>query len=172
MDNNIYSIDNWAASTFYSKNKIVRHNNLYYYCASEHSSFVFDTDLANGRWYGYITHNNESKPYFIWKPSYKHSTENQPRIKKIQFGDSYVQRVNDGINNILPSLTLTFESIDIEECTAILHFLEQRAGTESFVFLPPPPRSTLGRYVCEQWTDSRDFYNNFIINAKFDRSTT
>lgn len=171
MDNNIYNIDSWASSTNYYKHKIITTNNLYYYASLDHtSSSSFSTDLSNGKWNGYITHNNENKPYFTWSPSYRHTTESQPKIKKIQFGDSYTQRVNDGINNILPSINLTFDNISIEECSAILHFLEQRAGTESFVFIPPQPRNIIGRYICEEWNDIRNFYNNYTISAKFDRT--
>jgi len=157
---NVYNIDYWATATNYTKNKIVSLNNLYYYCAIPHLSSTFATDLSNGYWNGRINDNGENKPYFFWRPSYRMAVDNEPRIKKIQFGDGYNQRLSDGINNILPSINLTFENRDLDEITAILHFLESRAGSESFVYLPPAPRGTLSRWVCEKWTDSQEFYNN------------
>lgn len=172
MSQNIYSIDDWVASTSYVKNAIVKNGNYYYYALTNHtSSSSFETDLAAGNlWGGRITDNGENKPHFIWKCAPGLSVDNEPKIKKIQFGDGYSQKLNDGINNILPSINLTFENIDTEEVTAILHFLESRAGSESFVFLAPAPRGTLGRWTCERWTDTLDFYNNYTIQAKFDRS--
>jgi phage-related protein len=170
---NIYSIDDWAASTNYRKNAIVKNNNLYYYSLINHtSSSSLTTDITNGLMGGRILDNSEDKAYFFWKPSYRATVDNEPKIKKIQFGDSYVQRLSDGISNILPSISLTFDNIDIDETTAILHFLETRAGSESFVYLPGAPRGTLSRWVCEKWSDSQQFYNNYTIQARFDRSST
>lgn len=170
-DFNIYSIDDWAASTSYSKNKILKNNNLFYYVLANSytSSSSVSTDISNGNLGGYITDKGESKPLFLWKPAYSFSVDNQPKIKTIQFGDSYKQIVKDGILNILPSLNLEFES-DLAEITAILHFLETRSGAESFVYLAPAPRGNVGRWTCSKWTDSQIFYNNYKIQCVFDRS--
>jgi len=171
MSSNIYNISNWVGSTSYKKNDIVIYSNLYYYAASDHNSHatLFDNDLNNGKWYGYHQHNGESKPYFAWIPAYSYTVDNQPRIKKIQLGDGYIQRVPDGISNILPSFNLEFES-DLSEATAILHFLATRVGTESFVWLPPAPYGVISRWICEQWTNVQPFYDNYKIQCKFERS--
>lgn len=168
-NNSIYSIDNWGAGVVYSKNKIVKQNNLYYYCLTNHTSSSFATNLSAGYWGGIITDNAEVKPHFIWKPAYNYSIDNQPKVKTIQFGDSYKQIVRDGINNISPVLNLEFQC-DLAECTAILHFLETRAGSESFVFFSPAPRNTILRYTCPQWTDTQIFYGNYKIVCKFERA--
>lgn len=172
MSNNIYSIPAWTTTTFFIKNSIVYNGSYYYYALVSHtSSSDFNTDLSSGYWGGIISDKGEVKPHFIWNPSYKPNTLNEPRIKKIEFGDGYVQRVSDGINNILPVTDYTFEGLDLDTCTAILHFLEMRRGVESFVFIPPAPRGIISRFVCEKWSDSINFYNNYNINAQFTRST-
>lgn len=172
MENNIYSIDEWVASTNYYKNKIIISAGVYYYAASNHiSSSSLSTDITSGLWGGIITDGNQIKPHFIWVPGYNHSTAIRPKVKTVQFGDSYKQIIRDGINNILPEIDLEFES-DLSECTAILHFLETRGGAESFVFLPPAPRGTLGRFICKEWQDTQISYNNYKIQCKFERSTT
>ena len=169
---NIYNIDAWAASTNYQKNKIVIINNYYYYALSAHlSGSTFATDLANGLWGGRIVDQGENKPHFIWTSAYSHSTDNEPTVKRIQFGDSYKQILNDGINNIIPILNLEFEC-DLDRCCAILHFLESRSGSESFAYLPAAPRGTLARFICTKWTDSQLFYNNYKIQTIFERSIT
>lgn len=171
-DNNIYAIDSWAGFYNYDKNKIITINNLYYYCNLPHtSSSSFATDLASNKWVGYISDRNEQKKYFTWLHAYNHPTDNQPKIRTIQFGDGYSQSLPDGINNILPVMNLEFEC-DLAEATAILHFLENCAGTESFVWLPPPPRGTLSRWICKRWSDAQPFYNNYKIQAEFTRSVT
>lgn len=172
MDNNIYSIDSWVTATNYSKNKIITTNNLFYYCNIPHTAGTFATDLANNKWVGYINHNGESKPYFTWLPSYGANISNQPKFKEIKFEGGYEQVLADGINNLLPSFSLTFENIDLSECSSILHFLETRAASaESFCWLAPAPRGTIGRFRCKEWQDTQNFYNNYTINAKFDRTT-
>lgn len=170
VSNNIYNIPSWAASTNYSRNDIVVNSNLYYYANSAHlSSSLFSTDLTNNKWLGYVTDRGEQKKYFTWLPAYNHPATNQPRVKKIQLGDGYFQLIPDGISNILPSYDLEFEC-DLNEASAILHFLENCNGTESFIWLPPLPRGIISRWTCSQWSDSQPFYNNYKIQARFDRS--
>ncbi len=170
MTNNIYNIDAWAASTNYSKNNIVTINNLYYYCYSSHTSSDFSIDLASGNWVGYISDRGIQKPYFNWKSSYRTSVSNQPKFKEIQFG-GYIQTLPDDINNLLPSFSLSFDNIDLLECQAILHFLETRSlSAESFCWLMPAPRGIIGYFRCREYSDTQNFYNNYTITAKFDRS--
>lgn len=165
---NIFDIDTWTTATAYSKYKIVTINNLYYYANSSHTSgATFATDNANGLWGGITTDNGETKPIFIWKPSYDYSNDNEPRVKTVQFGDGYEQTLQDGINNLLMAPTYTFENVDLDELTAILHFLYARAGAESFMFVPPAPYGKLKRFRCKQWNHTQKFYNNYTIQAKF-----
>ncbi len=170
MSNSIYNVSNWAATTSYQKNDIVVNNSLFYYANLDHiSTSSFSTDLANNKFVGMIMDNGENKSYFTWRAAYNHNTENEPRIKKIQFGEGYVQRFSDGINNILPAINLEFEC-DLNEVTAILHFLTTRAGVESFCWIPPAPYGILSRWVCEKWSNVQPFYNNYKIQAVFQRS--
>lgn len=172
MSNNIYSIPTWAASTNYNRHDIITTNNLFYYAVLSHdSSSSFATDLAAIKWVGYIQDNNESKPFFTWRPAYNHSTESEPKIKEVKFGDGFSQRSPDGINNILPVFNLEFEG-DLNEVTAILHFLSQRAGHESFVWLPPAPYGSSARFICKKWSNVQPFYNNYKIQASFERVMT
>ena len=170
MSSSIYNIPNWAATTSYNKNDIVKNSNLYYYALSNFTSAsLFATDLGLNLWGGIISDNSETKPHFFWKSSYSHTTENNPKIKKISFGDQYVQRSADGISNILPVISLDFES-DLQECSAILHFLTARGGWESFVYLPPAPYNILSRWTCEKFNSTQVFYNNYKITVQFERS--
>ena len=168
MSSNIYNINFWVQNTQYNKDDIITDGVYYYYSSINHtSSSSFATDYSNGLWNGIISNNGETKPYFIWVPSYKYINDSVPKVRTIQFGDGYIQDVRDGINNLLLSSEFRFENINLNECTAILHFLYTRAGTESFVFLTPAPYSVLKRFKCKQWQDTENFYNNYTITAKF-----
>jgi phage-related protein len=165
--NSIYNIDTWQPSTFYYRDYIVQNSGLYYYSSQDYtSSSSITTDINNGNLNGYIYDRGVNKPYFTWKPNFNYTNENVPRVKKIQFGDSYAQYVPDGINNLLLNYNFTFEG-DIHTVTAILHFLSMRNGSESFVFLPPAPQGNLLRFICPKWTQAQKFFNNYTIEANF-----
>jgi phage-related protein len=167
MDNNIYQIDTWQPTTFYFKDKVLTNNNLFYYVAFDYtSSSSITTDINNGNLNGYIFDRGQQKPYFTWKANYNFTNENEPRVKKIQFGDGYFQLVPDGINNILLNYNFTFEG-NLHNITAILHFLATRNGSESFCMLAPAPRGQILRFYCPKWSDIQRFYNNYSITANF-----
>jgi phage-related protein len=163
----IFDISNWVEYTYYSVDKIVLDNEVYYYCIENHTSsdsFVDDKLLY---WAGLSTLNSKTKPYFRWEPSYGSQVVGQPRIKKIQFGDAYVQRAADGINNNLIVLDLSFNELKKDSARAICHFLHERCGKESFIFTPPEPYDKAKFFICESWTMPWNFYDNMSIRAQF-----
>lgn len=166
---NIYSIADWSSGTNYKKNNIVKYGSYYYYALTNHSSSTAPSaDTIN--WGGVINNNNETKPYFFWTPSYGYDINIQPKVKTIIFGDGYSQDVKDGINNILLVLDLGFLSRDLDEYSAIIHFLQKREGIESFYFTPPQPFGTLKKFKCKKINPSQKFYNNYDIKVTFEES--
>ncbi len=173
----IYSTNSWATSTSYNVDDIVKNVDFYHYCLEPHTSpgagsfdtlYNFTNNFAN-LWGGLaLDTNGETKPEFIWVPSYNLTVNNNPRVKSIKFGDGYEQRLKDGINNSLLELDLSFENRSLSMTTAILHFLYTRQGTESFLFTPLSPYATQKRFVCRSWTDTFVFYDNYTIRAKFE----
>lgn len=170
----IYNISAWANSTFYEKNAIVSYNNNYYYAKFAHTSQLsssFNDEID--KWAGMNTDPIDSsyKPEFTWRPSYQGDADLSPRLKVIKFGDGYEQRVRDGINSTLIKLNMIFAERDIQEATAILHFLHTREGAESFLYTPTQPLNKLMRFSCKELTYSENFANSFTINAKFEQVT-
>ncbi len=164
----LYTISNWATSTTYTKNSIVFQNNYYYYAKEDHVSSVFATDLANGKWGGVLTYGGETKPYFEWRPSYNYSLDIKPIVKTIKFGDGYASDIAGGINNILLSLTLDFNDRDLMEYSAILHFLNAREGSQRFYFIPPAPFNVIKLFVCQSWSPTQSFYDNYNVRCLFE----
>lgn len=169
MSSSLYSITIWTQNTNYLRDDIITlDNQSFYYVSNDFTSSIdIQTDINNGNILGYINYNGIQKPYFTWKSSYKYSNESIPRVRKIQFGDGYTQRASDGISSILMSINFPFENIDINQYTAILHFLEKRKGVESFVFVPPAPYNIQKLFICEKWNIVQNFYNNYTITANF-----
>jgi phage-related protein len=169
----IYNIPTWAASTSYRKNSIVINNNAYFYALSSHTSTSsFSNDLSNGLFGGTIVQGRETKPYFLWTPSYPYRQTSEPKVKTIQFSDGYSQKSPDGLSNILLSFDFSFSNRNLDEYSAIIHFLQARLGAESFVFMPPAAYSTLKKFVCPTWTDTQNFFDNYTIDAKFTEVVT
>lgn len=164
----IYNIPVWATTTFYKKNSIVLVNNLYYYALLDHtSSSSFATDLSNNKFGGVLNYNGEQRPLFIWKPSYGYRVPIKPDIQSIRFGDSYVQDISTNISNIMLRLELQFNDRDLDEITAIIHFLYTRRGTEKFFFIPPQPYGTIKKFVCQEFDSGQDFYDKYPLNVVF-----
>lgn len=164
---NIFDISQWQQNKLYSVFDIVLYQNTYYYAAIAHNS---GTSFTSSNWNGTILDNGEIKPYFFFRPTYNSSIDEEPRIKNVKFGDGYEQTIPDGINNDLLVLNLTFELKSTQEATAILHFLRTRKGSESFVFVAPPPFGKSFRYKCKKWNSTYAFFDNHTIKTQFEQS--
>lgn len=161
----IYSVSNWAQNNNYIINDIVYYNGEYYYCIIPHNSSLVFTDLY---WGGIINYNGVNRPEFIWRPSYNTEVPIKPRVKNIQLGDGYRQISDDGISNILLTLNLTFDLRAESEARAILHFLNNMRGSRSFIFNPPPPYNQNKIFICQDFSSSYVFSDNFTIRAVFE----
>jgi len=171
------TISGWNAGTNYSKYNIVSGSNSKYYYS------IIDNNIGAGNnpmtpanlqldWDGYKLVNSNYVPNFFWQPSYQSSVKIEPRVKKIQFGNGYQQRILDGINSELKNLTLTFENRSEIETVSILHFLEERAGQQSFVYNVPTiyaKPSGVSKFIAPNWETNYNFYNNYTIKTVFEQ---
>lgn len=168
MSLNIYDVETWTSGRTWNKHDIVVYSNLYYYALAgiTNSTTAPSSDTTN--WGGYKTDlDGNSRPNFLWSPSYGFNRESTPLIKRINFGDGYTQRSRDGISHNLLTLTLKFDNRKLRESRAIEHFLQTRGGTESFLFIAPSPYSKEKRFICEKWTNNNTFYDSYSIETVF-----
>lgn len=165
MANSIYSVQAYNASLSYMKHDVVLVNTIHYYALT---NVPPSTSPPNDNyWGGRIVYQGVNKPNWLWKPSYGSPINHAPRVKSLQFGDGYEQRVRDGINNTLLQYDIRFEVRTYQEAFAILHFLDERAGSESFVWTPPPPYASQKLFICKDWTHQELFRDNHTINGRF-----
>jgi phage-related protein len=166
----------WAQATIYSKYNIVSgSNSKYYYSLIDNNVGVGNNPTTNANlqvnWDGYKLFNSSFIPNFFWQPSYQSSAKIEPRVKKIQFGNGYQQRVPDGINFELKNLNLSFENRSEVETVSILHFLEQRGGQQSFAYNVPTiyaKPSGVSKFVAPNWETNYNFYNSYSIKTVFE----
>lgn len=167
----------YSDSQFYEKNDVVffPDNHQYYYWYSDTSSsnvppVVYVEDPLDGA--PEYQHNGQQywTKDFFWKPSLGLEVSQKPRMKEIALGAGYTQIYQDGINESLLELDLTFNNRSDDEAYAILHFLEQHYGCIPFPFSPPAPYDKKKNFVCETWTHSYKYKDNHTITAKFSES--
>ena len=97
----------------------------------------------------------------------------QPRVLKVQFGDGYEQRIQDGINNLKQQFSVTFNNRPKAEIDDIVAFLNNKAGTTAFNFTYPDSNAGGGettiKVVCEDWSQRYSYDEFYSASMKFRR---
>lgn len=171
--NTIYSNNPFVTGAAYSQYDYVKYDGTFagnlltgafLYCVADHTA---STSITESYWNGITKINGNVYPKFIWEPDYNNTVEIAPKSTKINFGDGYEVRVRNGINNILNTYNLTFSKRKLDETTAILHFLNQQAGVDPFVFEGRRPFVYSKLFICENWQNTEIFANNYTITCQF-----
>ena len=93
-----------------------------------------------------------------------------PRVRRIQFGDGYQQRVADGIHNNPQRWSVSYErqrGVDIETLEA---FFTGLGGVDAFQWTPPGESSPRA-FVCASTDRDFDEYNAVqTLTCTFDES--
>ena len=97
----------------------------------------------------------------------------KPRVLKVQFGDGYEQRIQDGINNLKQEFSVTFNNRPKAEIDDIVAFLNNKAGTTAFNFTYPDSNAGGGettiKVVCEDWSQRYSYDDFYSASMKFRR---
>jgi phage-related protein len=102
---------------------------------------------------------------FTWNIDYGASQEEEPRVRRAQFGDGYSQRVTDGLNDNMPkwSVRVVSSPVTVEAARA---FLAAQKGVTAFDWTPP--NGTSGKYICSRWSRTIDDYGTATLSATFE----
>jgi phage-related protein len=98
-------------------------------------------------------------------PTYGAQKSSQPKVRQVQFGDGYSQRLTYGLNQNPKSWSLTWEVSETDADT-IETFLDARAAQESFDWTAPGEAGS-SKYVCPEWSKSIPYLNRATIQATF-----
>ena len=98
-------------------------------------------------------------------PTYGAQKTSQPKVRQVQFGDGYVQRLTFGLNQDLKTWNLTFEVSEADADT-LETFLEARGGSEYFTW-SPPDETTSYKWICSNWSKTIPYLNRATIQATF-----
>lgn len=105
---------------------------------------------------------------FTYVPSRGFTTETSPRVLTAAFGDGYIQKIGDGINTLVQSWNLQFNSNSITDITAIQSFFETKAGVISFTWRPPTESTDIS-VICPKWSKTYESEFSASISATFER---
>ena len=98
-------------------------------------------------------------------PTYGAQKTSQPKVRQVQLGDGYVQRLRFGLNQDLKTWNLTFEVSETDADT-IETFLEARGGSEYFTWTPPDETVSY-KWICLDWRKTIPYLNRATIQATF-----
>ena len=101
------------------------------------------------------------------QPDYNAQKNSAPKLRVVQFGDGYEQRLNYGLNQNPKEWTLTFQNISETDSDTIETFLDARADDGASFDWQPPGSSTSYKWVCPSWTKTIPYANLATINATF-----
>jgi phage-related protein len=95
-----------------------------------------------------------------------------PRVKLANFGDGYEQRLQDGINSVVESYSLSFVTRTKAEIDDIVAFFDTKRGVVSFNFTIPDSNAggekTI-RVVCDNYSQTYDYDEYYSCTANFRR---
>lgn len=99
-------------------------------------------------------------------PTYGAQKSSQPKIRQVQFGDGYQQRVTFGLNQNSKKWSLTWE-ISETDADTIETFLDARAADGASFDWTPPDEATSYKWICYEWNKTIPYLNRATITATF-----
>ena len=97
-------------------------------------------------------------------PAYGSQKASQPRVRTVQYGDGYSQRLVYGLNQNPKQWELTW-NVSETDADTLEAFLDARAGAESFTWTTPD--GSTGKWICQQWNKTIPYLNRATISATF-----
>jgi phage-related protein len=88
---------------------------------------------------------------FTWAESSGSQLGEEPRVRRVVFGDGYEERAPDGLNPIAQSWELSFDRVSAIDGDAIVAFFRLHQAVQAFIWWPPRAAAAI-RVVCTQWS--------------------
>lgn len=95
----------------------------------------------------------------------------EPRVRRVKFGDGYEARIADGLNPISMTISISWKNRTHGESAILIDFFRRHAGMHWFFHTPhgePSPK----KFVCPKWSSSRSpdspiTFPRFDVSAEF-----
>lgn len=145
-----YEFRKWQTGQSYEKYDILwfQHDmeepvNNWFYSLSNHTSSIANHPLSTGlKWTTNLF--EDSNEAF--------SISQTPTVKKTEFKNSFVQRVNEQKNiHAFDSIDVSYQNISDKKTKALLHFAESKLGYKRFEYQFPEIYNKPKLFVCSSW---------------------
>ena len=119
------------------------------------------------------------------KPDKGYTRNTTPRVLMTQFGDGYSQRLIDGINPLMETISVNFATREKAEIDHICSFFESKGGVTAFTFnvnqqyySSPGVSSETDvtssdelalKVICKTWNKTHNFGDYWSVSATFER---
>ena len=119
------------------------------------------------------------------KPDKGYTRVTKPRALVTAFGDGYSQRLIDGINPLMETISVNFATREKAEIDHICSFFESKGGVTAFTFnvnqqyySSPGVSSETDvtssdelalKVICKTWNKKHDFGDYWSVSATFER---
>jgi phage-related protein len=156
----------WSAGANYKKYDIVYSGvnqfklNNYYYCTEDHTSSNPALDGPTG-------FTSKWSQQFFFEPDIGLQNDVQLKVDKIEFSNSFVQRMQTRKNIAPINLNYKFTNIDTRQAKSIMHFLENKAGYRRFYHQIPSVYNRPKIFYCPSWTHTFNYENSHTIEVNF-----
>jgi phage-related protein len=157
-------LETWKTNQSYEKYDIVysgvSSNKLdnYYYCSGDHSSSNSSIDGPTGsatKW----------TKYFFFEPDIGLQNDVALKVDKIEFKNSFVQRMKTRTNIATTDFSYKFEKASTKKAKAILHFLENKGGYRRFYSDPPSVYNKLKVFYSPAWSHTWNYTDSHDIEV-------
>ncbi len=92
----------------------------------------------------------------------------EPRVRRVKFGDGYEMRVKDGLNIIGMTATLPWENRSHQEMAILMDFFRRHEGSKWFWYTVHG-ESIPKKFVCPKWSQTRS-PNSSVATPRFNLS--
>ncbi len=100
-------------------------------------------------------------------PSLGINKTSAPKVRAVELGDGYQQRVTFGLNQNPKVWNLTWQYISETDADTIESFLDARAADAASFDWSPPDETNTYKWVCLQWDKTLNFPTLRTITATF-----
>lgn len=94
----------------------------------------------------------------------------EPRVRRVKFGDGYEARVADGLNRTAMQISVPWKNRTHQELLTLMDFFRRHDGRHWF-FYTPHGEGIRRKFVCSKWSYSRSS-NSSVLSPRFDIDAT
>lgn len=86
--------------------------------------------------------------------SFSPTYNEEPRVRRVKFGDGYEARITDGLNPVSMTISIPWKNKTQDERNILVDFFRRHGGVRWWYWTPPGD-NIRRKFVCSKWTSTR-----------------